>query len=198
MSTGVTRHIDNVDIGHKWKAYGITNNLTYNMAKYGSYFQISHHTWYHKIDKPTTNLTYDMLKSVANCVNYCHFFNITFVIKLINIPSGNVRRYVNELVSLRTMGHLLEKKHLVRGHYLSSRYMPGCPQLHLWCVCNGGIRIHGWLEDTHWLNCNDTYRFFSFFLFSFFFFFFFGGGGLSGHLDNNFVLCENNCLYRTS
>ena len=69
------------------------------------------------------------------------------------------KRYVNELVSARTKGHLIEKRYQVTGHYLCTRCIQGCPELHFWRVCNGGIRSCGRLyRKTHRLDCNDGFR----------------------------------------
>ena len=54
------------------------------------------------------------------------FLNILSIVKLIKIPP-RVSRYVNELVSPRTTGHLTEKKYHVTGHYLCTEYILGCP-----------------------------------------------------------------------
>ena len=51
--------------------------------------------------------------------------------------------YVNELVSPRTTGHLTEKKYQVTGHYLGTKYILRCPELHFLWVCNGGVRNYG-------------------------------------------------------
>ena len=42
----------------------------------------------------------------------------------------------------RTMGHLIENKYQMTGLYLCTKYIPGCPELHFWRVCNGGIRSY--------------------------------------------------------
>ena len=44
------------------------------------------------------------------------------------------------------MGHLIEKKYQVAGHYLCMKYILGCPELHFWGVFNGDIRSYGQLQ----------------------------------------------------
>ena len=128
---------------HKWKAFGKTNNLTYNMLKlvekWGRYCHFSEQTRYHKIDKNTTT---------------------------------TVKRHVNWLVSPRTMGYLIEKKYQVTGHYLCTKYILGCSELHFWRVCSGGEEVTVGYKKTPRLNCNNVFW------------------GLWGHIfDNNLVLC---------
>ena len=50
-----------------------------------------------------------------------------------------VRRDVHESVGHKTMGHLIQKKYRGTGHYFDTMYIPGCPELHFWRVCNGGM-----------------------------------------------------------
>ena len=60
-----------------------------------------------------------------------------------------IRRYVNELVIHRTMGHLIMKKYQMVGHYLWTTYILGFPELHFSRVSNGGIRSYSRIyEDT--------------------------------------------------
>ena len=47
------------------------------------------------------NLRYNMLKSVAKCVNYCHFFQNTRYHKIDKTATITTKRYVNELLSPR-------------------------------------------------------------------------------------------------
>ena len=47
-----------------------------------------------------------------------------------------------ELVVPRTMGHFIQKKYQVAGHYLSTKNIMGCPELHFWRVSNCGIRSY--------------------------------------------------------
>ena len=70
------------------------------------------------------------------------FFQHTRYHKIDKATTITTKRYVNELVSLRTLGHLIDKTNQVTGHYLSSKYIPGCPELHFWRVCNIGIRSY--------------------------------------------------------
>ena len=75
-----------------------------------------------------------MLKSVAKYGSYCHFSQHT---RYHEIDKKNttmtVSRYANELVSSRTTGHLI-KKNQETGHYLCTKYILGCTELHF-CEC---------------------------------------------------------------
>ena len=53
-----------------------------------------------------------------------------------------IRRYVNELVSHRTTGHLITKKYQVAGHYFCTTYIMEFSELHFSWVCNGVIRSY--------------------------------------------------------
>ena len=63
-------------------------------------------------------------------VEVSFFPNILGIIKPTKNTTTIVSRYVNELVSPRITGHLIEKKYQVTGHYLCIQYMLGCPELH--------------------------------------------------------------------
>ena len=68
-----------------------------------------------------------MLKSVVICWSNCYSSQHTRYHEIAKNTNTTVKRYVNELVSLRTMGHLIEKKYQVTGHYLCTKYI-------LWCI----------------------------------------------------------------
>ena len=61
------------------------------------------------------------------------FLNILGIIKLIKNTTTIVSRYVNELVSPSTTGHLIEK-YQVTGNYLCTKYILGYTELHF-CEC---------------------------------------------------------------
>ena len=65
---------------------------------------------------------------------------------------------VNELVSPRTMGNLIENKYQVTCHYLCMRYVLGCPALYFWWVCNDGIRSLVGYRKTARPNCNNAFK----------------------------------------
>ena len=70
------------------------------------------------------------------------------------------------------MGHLIEKKYQVTGHYLCMKYTPRYPVLRFWRVCNGGIRRYGRLQEDTWTQLQYCLLW------------------VWGHIsDNNFVLC---------
>ena len=48
----------------------------------------------------------------------------------------------------RHHARLIENKYQMTGLYLCTKYIPGCPELHFWRVCNGGIRSY----DRLWKN----------------------------------------------
>ena len=56
---------------------------------------------------------------------------------------NHYRKTLYEWISPRTVGHLIDEKYQVTGHYLCAKYILGCPELHFWRVCNGGIRSYG-------------------------------------------------------
>ena len=84
-----------------------------------------------------------MFKLVAKCWSYCHFSQHTRYNKIDIITTTTIKRYKNELVSPRTVDHLIEKKYQVIGHYLCMKYILECPELYFWWVYNGGIRSYG-------------------------------------------------------
>ena len=81
-----------------------------------------------KVYEKTNN---NMLKSVAKCGSYGHFPKHTRYHKIDKSTTTTVSRYVNELVSLRTTGHLIEKKCQVTGPYFCTIYILGCTELNL-------------------------------------------------------------------
>ena len=91
----------------------------------------------------TYNLTYNMLKSMVKCRRYCHLFQHTRYHQIDKNTTTTVKRYVNVLVSTRTMCHLIEEKYQVTGHYLCTKYIMGYPELHFLRVCNGGTIRYG-------------------------------------------------------
>ena len=127
------------------------NNITDDLKKIKVYFILTvpfcpkhdnvWHRWkaYEKIN----NLTYNMLKLVVICESSCHFSQHTRCLEIAKNTNTTVKRYVDELVSPRTIGHLIEKKYQVTGNYLCTKYILGCPELHFWRVCNGGIKSYG-------------------------------------------------------
>ena len=66
------------------------------------------HRW--KVYEKSNNLTYNMLKSVVICGSYSHFYQHTRYHEIAKNTNTTVKRYVDELVSRRTMGHLIENK----------------------------------------------------------------------------------------
>ena len=83
-------------------------------------------------DGKTNILTHNMLKSVSKWEIFCNFSKHTRYYKIDKNITTTVSRYVNELVSRRTTGHLIEKKYQVIGHYLCTEYMLGYPELHFY------------------------------------------------------------------
>ena len=61
-------------------------------------------------------------------------FSYTRYHKIDKNTTTTVRRFMNELFSPRTMGHLIKKKYQVTGLYLWTKYILGCPELHFWVV----------------------------------------------------------------
>ena len=57
------------------------------------------------------------------------FLNIFGIIKLTKYLHDR-KKYMNELISPRTMGHLTEEKYQVTGNYLCVKYILGCLELH--------------------------------------------------------------------
>ena len=80
----------------------------------------------------TNILTYNMFKSVAK---YGCYYNVSLHTRYHKIDKNTttaVSSYVNESVSRRTTFHLIEKKYQVTGHYLCTKYMLGCLELHFY------------------------------------------------------------------
>ena len=99
------------------------------------------HRW--KSNETTNNLTYNMLKSVASCGNYCNFSNHTRYCEIDTNITTILKCYVNELIILWTTGHIIEKKYQVTGHNLCTKHILGCPRTAFLRVCNGVIRSYG-------------------------------------------------------
>ena len=70
------------------------------------------------------------------------FLDILGIIRIEKNTTTTVRRYANELISPRTMDHLIEKKYRVSDHYLCTKHILGCPELYFWRVRNAGIRSY--------------------------------------------------------
>ena len=61
---------------------------------------------------------------------FCHFSQYTWYHKIVKNTTTTTKRCVNELVRLRTMGHLIEKNYQVTDHYLCMVHVLGGPELH--------------------------------------------------------------------